>query len=60
MLSPLQFFYERWGDAPVHSIAATLFLDRSRIHVSTSPSLPRANVALTLSPLSPQHFNDIG
>ncbi|PWN99954.1 putative KRE2-alpha-1,2-mannosyltransferase [Tilletiopsis washingtonensis] len=26
------FFYERWGDAPVHSIAATLFLDRSRIH----------------------------
>lgn len=26
------FFYERWGDAPVHSIAAVLFLDRSRIH----------------------------
>ncbi|OAG29484.1 alpha 1,2-mannosyltransferase [Nematocida displodere] len=26
------FFYERWGDAPVHSIAASLFLDRSEIH----------------------------
>lgn len=26
------FFYERWGDAPVHSIAAALFLDRSEVH----------------------------
>ncbi|ADJ41761.1 ADL265W-Ap [Eremothecium gossypii ATCC 10895] len=26
------FFYERWGDAPVHSIAAALFLDRNEIH----------------------------
>jgi alpha 1,2-mannosyltransferase len=26
------FFYERWGDAPVHSIAAALFLDKSKIH----------------------------
>ncbi|WFD06784.1 hypothetical protein MVES1_002138 [Malassezia vespertilionis] len=26
------FFYERWGDAPVHSIAASLFLNRSEIH----------------------------
>lgn len=26
------FFYERWGDAPVHSIAAILFLDKSRLH----------------------------
>lgn len=26
------FFYERWGDAPVHSIALGLFLDSSRIH----------------------------
>ncbi|KAL9103137.1 MAG: hypothetical protein Q9163_001781 [Psora crenata] len=26
------FFYERWGDAPVHSIAAGLFLDRDQIH----------------------------
>ncbi|KAL3233905.1 Glycolipid 2-alpha-mannosyltransferase [Nakaseomyces bracarensis] len=26
------FFYERWGDAPVHSIAAALFLPRSAIH----------------------------
>lgn len=26
------FFYERWGDAPVHSIAASLFLPRDAIH----------------------------
>ncbi|CAG8671356.1 3417_t:CDS:2, partial [Ambispora leptoticha] len=26
------FFYERWGDAPVHSIALAMFLERSEIH----------------------------
>jgi len=26
------FYYERWGDAPVHSIAAGLFLDKNQIH----------------------------
>lgn len=26
------FFYERWGDAPVHSIAASLFLNQTEIH----------------------------
>ncbi|KAF3910709.1 hypothetical protein ABW21_db0208125 [Orbilia brochopaga] len=26
------FFYERWGDAPVHSIAAALFLGTQEIH----------------------------
>ncbi|KAF9425847.1 hypothetical protein BGZ94_007178 [Podila epigama] len=26
------FFYERWGDAPVHSIAAALLLYRNEIH----------------------------
>lgn len=26
------FFYERWGDAPVHTIAAALFLDKDKIH----------------------------
>ncbi|KAJ1720015.1 hypothetical protein LPJ53_005307 [Coemansia erecta] len=26
------FFYERWGDAPVHSIAAAMLLDPSEIH----------------------------
>lgn len=26
------FFYERWGDAPVHSIAASLLLDKDDIH----------------------------
>ena len=26
------FYYERWGDAPIHSIAAALFLPSSQIH----------------------------
>lgn len=26
------FFYERWGDAPVHSIALGLFEDKEKIH----------------------------
>ena len=26
------FFYERWGDAPVHSIAAGMFLPKEKLH----------------------------
>ncbi|AMD20773.1 HDR030Wp [Eremothecium sinecaudum] len=26
------FFYERWGDAPVHSIAVSLFLPKDKVH----------------------------
>ncbi|PWA00539.1 hypothetical protein BB558_003409 [Smittium angustum] len=26
------FFYERWGDAPIHSIAAAMFLRKDQIH----------------------------
>lgn len=26
------FYYERWGDAPVHSVGLALFEDRSKIH----------------------------
>ncbi|KAJ2784797.1 alpha-1,2-mannosyltransferase ktr1 [Coemansia javaensis] len=26
------FFYERWGDAPIHSIAATLLLNKDEVH----------------------------
>jgi len=26
------FYYERWGDAPMHGIAVSLLLDRDRIH----------------------------
>ncbi len=33
------FFYERWGDAPVHSIALGLFEDKNRIHWWVPPSL---------------------
>ena len=26
------FYYERWGDAPVHSIGVSLFADKDKIH----------------------------
>ncbi|KAI5960366.1 KTR4 [Candida pseudojiufengensis] len=26
------FYYERWGDAPIHSIGVSLFADKSKIH----------------------------
>ncbi|KAJ2778598.1 alpha-1,2-mannosyltransferase ktr1, partial [Coemansia javaensis] len=26
------FFLERWGDAPVHTLAAAMFLDKSQVH----------------------------
>lgn len=26
------FYYERWGDAPVHSLAAALFLGKDKVH----------------------------
>ncbi|KAG5638066.1 hypothetical protein H0H81_002034 [Sphagnurus paluster] len=26
------FYYERWGDAPVHSIAAAMFLNKNQLH----------------------------
>ncbi|KAJ7717048.1 glycosyltransferase family 15 protein [Mycena metata] len=29
------FYYERWGDAPVHSIAAALFAPRDQLHFFT-------------------------
>lgn len=26
------FFYERWGDAPVHTVAASLLLSKDQVH----------------------------
>ena len=37
------FFYERWGDAPVHSIALGLFEDTSRIHWYVLASSPHSS-----------------
>lgn len=39
------FFYERWGDAPVHSIALGLLEDKSRIHWWVASNQERENVA---------------
>jgi len=53
------FFYERWGDAPVHSIAASLFLPKRDIHFFND--LGYYHVTSTpvfqLQPLSFVHFN---
>lgn len=48
------FFYERWGDAPVHSIAAALFLVRLTCKVG-------GTVLMTLQPFDQIHyFADVG
>lgn len=36
------FFYERWGDAPVHSLAAAMFLNASEVSVSLQPATDSA------------------
>lgn len=46
------FFYERWGDAPVHSIALGLLEDKNRIHWYVFPLL---SVILAVLFLSGQH-----
>ena len=38
------FFYERWGDAPIHSIAAALFLPKDKIHYFDDVEIGRAHV----------------
>ncbi|KAG5456374.1 MAG: glycosyltransferase family 15 protein [Olpidium bornovanus] len=35
------FFYERWGDAPVHSIAAALLLKKDQIHFAMANTSQR-------------------
>ncbi|GAA5843332.1 hypothetical protein JCM11251_007288 [Rhodosporidiobolus azoricus] len=56
------FSYERWGDAPVHSIAAALFLKPSEIHYFQDigcssrfllPPFPLSLLTPTSPPLSP-------
>jgi mannosyltransferase len=50
------FFYERWGDAPVHSIALGLFEDSSKVHWLV-PSLPQAQCRADLRFLKvPRHW----
>lgn len=52
------FFYERWGDAPVHSIALGLFEDRNRIHwyaVDTRPIIFKTPISLTVTFQVPRH-----
>jgi len=61
------FFYERWGDAPVHSIALGLFEDASNIHwfvflnlIPLSHSKPSTTVASTSTNQPTRRFRDIG
>lgn len=46
------FFYERWGDAPVHSIAAALFLPKEKIHFFED--IGYYHVPFTNCPVDPQ------
>jgi mannosyltransferase len=55
------FFYERWGDAPVHSIALGLFEDNSRIHWYALSYLSNSQILMVLHPnLGCCRFRDIG
>lgn len=47
------FFYERWGDAPVHSLAVGLFLNRSEVHYFGD--IGYFHSPLTQCPLMPVH-----
>ncbi|KAJ3830262.1 glycosyltransferase family 15 protein [Lentinula raphanica] len=38
------FYYERWGDAPIHSIAAALFLDKNQLHFFNDIGYQHANI----------------
>lgn len=46
------FFYERWGDAPIHSIAAALFLPKDKIHYFEDVGYNHG--VYTQCPLNPQ------
>ncbi|KAL8358225.1 hypothetical protein RB598_002814 [Gaeumannomyces tritici] len=55
------FFYERWGDAPVHSIALGLFEDASKIHWCVFNLLYLCPLFYLLSKLTCKYrFRDIG
>ncbi|ROW02695.1 hypothetical protein VSDG_01930 [Cytospora chrysosperma] len=58
------FFYERWGDAPVHSIALGLFEDKNRIHWYVEPLFDRywvVELSLLIESWYPAcRFRDIG
>jgi alpha 1,2-mannosyltransferase len=49
------FFYERWGDAPVHSIAAMLFQDVSHVH--RFDDIGYTHKPYTHCPQHPQYHN---
>jgi len=63
------FFYERWGDAPVHSIAAALFLPKEKIHwfedigylhnpFYNCPNNPALQVNCRCNPKKSNHHNN--
>ena len=47
------FFYERWGDAPVHSIAAGLFLQKDQVHFFND--MGYWHVPFTHCPIEPEY-----
>lgn len=51
------FFYERWGDAPVHSIAAGLMLPKDQIHFFND--IAYYHVPFTHCPTGEKHRQDL-
>lgn len=47
------FFYERWGDAPVHSIAASMMLRKDEIHFFND--IGYRHTSYTHCPAEPQY-----
>jgi mannosyltransferase len=54
------FFYERWGDAPIHSIALGLFEDASKVHWLVFRCAFRLPSTIDLLTLVVRRFRDIG
>jgi mannosyltransferase len=51
------FFYERWGDAPVHSVALGLFEDKHKIHWFHDIGIPPHRRVLTIGYNHIPYFN---
>jgi mannosyltransferase len=51
------FFYERWGDAPVHSVALGLFEDKHKIHWFHDIGIPPYRHVLTIGYNHIPYFN---
>ena len=47
------FYYERWGDAPVHSIAAALFATKDQVHFFRDVNASSGGRSTMMKPFAP-------